>query len=110
MIRGDEKSDYKTLSGDKIAELVKDKRIFVSDNALQRLIDAKDESIQAVKKTLLSSDDEELRAKAVFILGRIDTEASMTAVRDALNDKGAVVKTAAVRMLGLARDKKSSKN
>ncbi|MBL7698673.1 MAG: HEAT repeat domain-containing protein [Chitinophagaceae bacterium] len=101
------KIDFTKLPTNELANLVSDTRIFVSDNAANTLVKQKNESLQAVKQTLLSSKDEELRARAVFICGRIGTGEALAIVREALNDNSAIVKTAAARVLGLAKDKKS---
>lgn len=99
--------DLKKLSPDSLTELVTDKRIFVADNAIEQLVDAGDNSISAVKKSLLSSSNESVRAMAVFILGRIGSEKSLNEMYSAFDDTSAVVKTAAARVAGLAKDKKT---
>ena len=99
--------DLKKLSPDSLTDLVTDERIFVADNAIEELIDAGDNSIAAVKKRLMSSSNENVRAMAVFILGRIDSEKSMNEMYSAFEDTSTVVKTAAARVAGLAKDKKT---
>ena len=96
--------DLKKMSVDELTKLVADERIFVADNATQQLVDAGDIAIEPVKKNLLSSADEKLRASGVFILGRIGSEKALTEMHNAFADSSAIVKTAAVRVAGLAKD------
>lgn len=56
------------------------------------------------RPALLRDRDAETRAATVFALHRIGTPAAAGAVRQALGDPHATVRTAAVRAVGLARD------
>jgi putative membrane-bound dehydrogenase-like protein len=96
--------DLEKMSVAELTKLVADKRIFVADNATQQLVDAGDSAIEPVKKNLLSSADEKLRASGVFILGRIGSEKALTEMHNAFDDSSAIVKTAAARVAGLAKD------
>lgn len=98
------KLDMDKMSVEELAKLVVDKRIFVADNATQKLIDAGDKVIAAIRSTLLSSADENIRASAVFILGRIGTRAALKELYSSFDDSSAIVRTAAARVAGLARD------
>src|SRR5690606_39334497 len=51
--------------------------------------------------------EEEVRTSLVFILSRIGTASALGHVRIALTDTSAMVRTAATRSVGLARDKAS---
>jgi putative membrane-bound dehydrogenase-like protein len=102
------KIDMNHTSADQLVKYVLDKRHVVSDNATEHLVDLNNNSIAAIKNILLSADNEEIRAKGVFILGRIGTENAMKLARLALNDSSHVVKTAAIRVAGLAKDKLST--
>lgn len=95
---------FDNLSADDLAMLVSDKRIFVADNALQRLVDLGDNAIVAIKNNLMSSEDEILRAKAVFIFARIATKNASIEMYKAFDDTSAVVRIAASRVAGLAKD------
>jgi putative membrane-bound dehydrogenase-like protein len=99
------KIDMDNLSADELAKLSSDKRIFVADNATQKLVDIGDNVIAAIKKNLMSSSNETTRASAVFILGRIATGAALKEAYNAFDDSSAVVRTAAARVAGLAKDK-----
>ncbi|HUQ64738.1 MAG TPA: PVC-type heme-binding CxxCH protein [Flavitalea sp.] len=98
------KIEYKRLSAEQLGKLVIDKRIFVSGNAQEQLVDLGDGAIAAVKNILLSSTDENIRAAGVFILGRIGSAKSLAVMLNAFTDTSAIVKTAAARMAGLTRD------
>lgn len=87
-----------TLSG-----YLNEPRFAVRDQAIERLVSAGGQAVPSLIR-LLESEEEETRTAAVFALGRIQTDASLAAVRSALNDNSAVVRTAAARSLGLARD------
>jgi putative membrane-bound dehydrogenase-like protein len=93
--------DWEKLSADELAILIRDKRIFVRDNAIERLVDKKDEARSAVQKNLLTFHDEEVQVAGVFILGRIG---ALGELHNALNDPNPILKVAAARMLGLAKD------
>ncbi|TKT87938.1 PVC-type heme-binding CxxCH protein, partial [Dyadobacter frigoris] len=98
------------LEKQKPGDLVKyltDSRPVVRDNAIERLILRGNAAVDPVLKALPGIKDEEMRAAAVFGLSRINTAAAWNGVRSAMNDKSSIVRTAAVRVLGLAKDVKS---
>lgn len=93
-----------TLQASDLATYIADTRPFVRDRALEQLVWKGGESVEPIKKILPLLKQEELRAAAVFALSRIGTEDALVQVRASLDDPGAVVRTAAARALGLARD------
>lgn len=95
---------FDSLSLDDIAGFTKDPRLMVSDNAIEHLIERGDEAVLRLQREVLESNDEQMRAAAVFALYRINTTQSINAVRSALKDNSGMVRTAAARVLGLARD------
>ena len=90
-----------------LVQYVIDPRPAVRSQAIEQLVLAGEPAVSEIKKSLLSSQDEEVRAAAVFMLYRINGAAAMGMVREALNDKSAIVRTAAARVLGLSKDQQS---
>jgi putative membrane-bound dehydrogenase-like protein len=99
------KIEMDKLTPDELTKLVMDKRIFVADNATQKLVDAGDRAIAAIRKNLLSSADEITRASGTFILGRIGSDAALKEAYISFDDSSAVVRTSAARIAGLAKDR-----
>lgn len=97
--------DFKAMSLQKLTSLMMDPRHAVRDKAIEELVAAGESSIEPLKKILLSSQEEELRLVAVFALYRINTPNAMKNVLIALDDKSVVVRTAAARVLGMAKDR-----
>ncbi|MEX2261896.1 MAG: PVC-type heme-binding CxxCH protein [Bryobacteraceae bacterium] len=89
------------LAPAEVARYMEDSRPAVRDRAGNVLINAGDAAVPALRDLLASSKSAEVRAAAVFALGRIGARG---AVREALNDPDFVVQVAAARMIGLARD------
>ncbi len=89
------------------AGYLQDPRSAVVNRATDRLIALGDAAVPALKKILLQSADPELRAAVTFILYRAGTPLAAEARRQALNDKSPLVRTAAARAAGLAKDKKA---
>ena len=77
---------------------------FVSDRAVERLVDAGNASIESLKDLLQQTSSVETKVKAVFALYRIGTPEAMVQVRAALNDGDQQVRIAAARSAGLAKD------
>ncbi|WP_152270178.1 PVC-type heme-binding CxxCH protein [Agriterribacter humi] len=77
---------------------------FVSDRAVQRLVDAGDAAIESIRTVLQQSQPVEAKVKAVFALYRVGTPGAMAAVRTALSDTDQQVRIAAARAAGLAKD------
>lgn len=85
----------------------KDTRPAVRENAIELLISKGEAAVLPIKNSLLKSAIEEMRAAGIFALSRIATPNAMTGVRSGLVDPSGLVKTAAARALGLAKDKAS---
>jgi len=90
-----------------LVQYVADPRPAVRSQAIEQLVVAGEPAVNEIKKSLLSSQDEEVRAAAVFMLYRINGAEAMGMIRETLNDKSAIVRTAAARVLGLAKDQQS---
>jgi putative membrane-bound dehydrogenase-like protein len=90
-----------------LVQYVIDPRAAVRSQAIEQLVIAGEPAVSEIKKSLVSSQDEEVRAAAVFMLYRINGAEAMGMIREALNDKSALVRTAAARVLGLSKDKQS---
>ncbi len=90
-----------------LVQYVMDTRSAVRRQAIEQLVIIGEPAINEIKKILLSSQDEEVRTAAVFILYRIDKPEAMDMVRETLDDKSAIVRTAAARVLGLSKDQPS---
>ena len=89
------------------ADLVRrlgDERVAVRDQAIERLVILGDASVAPLAAERRRTGDDEVGAAAVFALHRIGTSAAAREVREALADRSAVVRTAAARAVGLARD------
>ncbi|MEP7258096.1 MAG: PVC-type heme-binding CxxCH protein [Flavitalea sp.] len=91
------------LSAGELVKYMSDPRMAVSDKAIEALT-LKGASSIAPLREMLKAEKEELRASAVFALYRINLPEAITAARSALNDRSPLVRTAAARVAGLARD------
>ncbi|MFC5409272.1 PVC-type heme-binding CxxCH protein [Larkinella bovis] len=96
-----------SLAPDPLATYLKDARPVVRDKATEQLVLRGHSAVNSIVRTLPTLSSEEGRASAVFALSRINTPAAWNGVRAALNDKSSIVRTAAVRALGLQKDAKS---
>ncbi len=107
-----EKIEWEKSSPADLAALLEDPRPVVRDKALDLLVEADGEAVEALNAGRLSSKVPEVRAAAVFGLARIfvknRTEAARdsagAAVREALADSELMVRVAAARMAGLNED------
>src|SRR5690606_20761759 len=95
--------DINEMSENELVKYMSDSRLPVRNKAIEAIV-LKGESALVPLTSLLKSDDEELRTSAVFALYRINSTKSLDAVRSSLNDKSSMVRTAAARVVGLARD------
>ncbi len=87
-----------------LVEHLDDSRAVVRDRALERLVALGEAAVAPLGAVRASNPDPEVRTAAVFALHRIGTPHASTAVRAALGDDDAGVRTAAARAAGLARD------
>jgi putative heme-binding domain-containing protein len=101
------KLHIKEMTVKELSALLLDARPAVVDNALQQMINLGEPSVEALKKVLRASNDESLRATVVFALYRIGNSHAMDAVVTALKDKSEIVRTAAARAVGLAKEIKA---
>ncbi|WP_421826991.1 PVC-type heme-binding CxxCH protein [Larkinella sp.] len=82
-----------------------DTRLAVRDNAMEQLIQRGNAAVNPLLTVWPALKDEEVRASAVFALSRINTPSAWNGVHKALTDRSSVVRTAAVRALGLHKDR-----
>ena len=85
-----------------LAPLLGDVRTAVHDQALERLVQARETAVQPLLQVREKHPSAEARAAAVFALARIGNAES---VRAALDDRDFLVRVAAARMVGIARDR-----
>jgi putative membrane-bound dehydrogenase-like protein len=102
-----EKLRMAQLPPGELAKLLEDRRPFVQDSAVERLVAAGAAAVEALANFRKSSNLPEARAAAVFALYRIGTPEAEAAVRSALDDADFEVRTAAARSAGMAADKQS---
>ncbi|MEP7109176.1 MAG: PVC-type heme-binding CxxCH protein [Ferruginibacter sp.] len=101
------KVDLQSLSAENVAEHIKDPRPAVRDNVIERLVEIGEPAVVPIRNSLLGSENEEIHAAGVFALYRINTPNALKDVRTALDDTSVVVRTAAARVLGLAKNKEA---
>jgi len=99
--------DWASVIPARLQGLLNDARPAVRRRATEGLIEKGDAGIAFLKAQLVKTTDEEEAARLTFALARIETPAALTAVRAQLLHKSPLVRTAAARALGLARDKSS---
>src|SRR5262249_21746919 len=96
-----------TKSPGQLAALLDDARPAVRDRAADLLIQAGEASIAPLIRVRQTNASPEVRAAAVFALARIAKAQAPEAVRAALGDSHFMVRVAAARMVGLARDREA---
>lgn len=101
------KIDMSKMAPADIVKYVTDSRPAVRSQAIEQLIATGAAAINDIKAILLISADEEVRTAAVFMLYRINHPDALSYIREALNDKSAMVRTAAARVAGLSKDQAS---
>ncbi len=99
--------DLPSMSATALADMLQDARPAVVDNAFEQLITLGENAVEPLQNLLKSGSREELRAAAVFALYRISTPGAMNGLLSALDDKSVVIRTAAARVLGLAKAKEA---
>src|SRR5262249_2704737 len=85
-----------------LSKFVDDARPAVRDKAFDLLVRAGEPALEPLTRVRETHASPEVRASAVFALGRIGTGKAAEAVRAALSDSHFVVRVAAARMVGLA--------
>lgn len=101
------KLNFKEMSVPDLVKYMMDDRPFVRDNAIEQIVITGEPAVDALKNAIPTIKDEELRAAAVFALSRINTASAKEGVRKALDDQSVIVRTAAARMAGIAKDKEA---
>lgn len=96
-----------TKSPEELARRLDDARPAVRDRAADLLVRAGESSIEALIGVCETHATPEVRAAAVFALAKIGTGRAPEAVRAALSDRYFLVRVAAARMVGLARDREA---
>ena len=98
------KLNYKEMLPADLVKHLTDERPAVRDNVIEQLVLTGEPAVDALTNAISAIGDEELRAAAVFALSRINSASAKAGVRNALNDKSVIVRTAAARMAGLNKD------
>jgi putative membrane-bound dehydrogenase-like protein len=101
------KIDWKKQTTANLATLLKDKRGAVRARAADALAESGNKGIPALSTKVTAAADDEGKTEALFALSRIDSPEARSAVRAQLASKNAAVRTAAARILGLAKDAQS---
>lgn len=102
------KTLFKQMSTPQLAAMLEDHfSPVVRDKATEEIIFRGADAVSLLKAKLTSSDSEEQRTSAVFALFRIGTQEAVAAAIEGLNDKSAMVKRAAARIAGLAKDSRA---
>ncbi|HEX5026553.1 MAG TPA: PVC-type heme-binding CxxCH protein [Agriterribacter sp.] len=96
--------DWKNLSPETAIHYLEENRPFVSDRAVQRLVDAGAASISPLAKLLQQSPNVNARILSVFALYRIGTPEALVLVRAGLNDADQQVRIAAAHAAGMTKD------
>ena len=97
--------DFGNLPAEALTDLLTDPRVPIRENAIERLIGLGEQAVAPLRKILSSSNHAEARTAAVFALYRMQSPDAMKGVLFALGDKSPVVRTAAARATGLAKEK-----
>ncbi|MEJ7831122.1 MAG: HEAT repeat domain-containing protein, partial [Segetibacter sp.] len=96
-----------SFSPQSLTKLMNDPRHAVRDKVIERLVEIGEPAVVSIKKVLLTSVNEEIRSAAVFALCRINTPGAWREVLRSLNDPSVLVRIAAARVLGLAKNKEA---
>ena len=96
------------LAAPELARLLEDERHAVAEQALTRLVEAGEVSVDVLRQVRETAAEARVRAAAVFGLLRIGGKRSLAAVREALDDGHFLVRIAAARAAGLERDRESA--
>lgn len=95
---------WETIEPEGAIEYLKQDQPFVSDRAVQRLVDMGNTSVASLTDLLQRASSADARIKAVFALYRIGTPQALASVRTGLRDADQQVRIAAARAVGLAKD------
>lgn len=95
---------WKSLQPSLLSKSLEGERPFVSDRAVELLVDFGAASVEPLTDLLSKSTSINARTRAVFALYRIGTSEAKLSVRKALSDADLQVRVAAARCVGLAKD------
>lgn len=101
------KINLEALSAQGLMKYLTDPKSAVRDRAIEQIISKGESAVAPLLKTLPTIANTEEKAAALFALSRIATPSAIAGVRLSLNDKSPAIRTAAIRALGLVKDKKS---
>lgn len=99
--------EYAKLDNTDLIHYLSDQRFPVRDKAVEEIIQRKDSIVKDLAKAVPQIKDNEYRAAAIFAAYRIGTSQALQIVRNALEDSSSVIRVAAARALGMAKDKSS---
>ncbi len=102
------KIDWTRQTPTQLDALLNDKRPAVRTRAAEALIREGNKVIPLFKKQIQSAPGQEMKLEALFALSRIETPEALVSVRSYLLSKQPALRTAAARILGLAKDNKST--
>src|SRR5690606_29330637 len=92
------------LSAEDLVDYLSDHRFAVRDRSIEALVQKGEGAVEQLNKAL-TSEEEEIRTAALFVLYRIDSEGTAKTIISTLADQSQMVRTAAVRVLGLMKEK-----
>jgi len=95
------------LAPAELTQYLDDPRPAVRDRTLQLLVETGESSVTPLQTVLQRFSSPEVRCAAVFGLARIATPKAEQVVRSALGDPDYLVRVAAARAVGLARDREA---
>ena len=90
-----------------LSQYLADSRPNVRDRSLELLVEAGESSVGPLADLRQKAASPEARCGAVFALARIGSPAARQAIREALDDPDFLVRVAAARAVGLARDEQA---
>ena len=95
---------WNSLEMDQLGANLERSNPFISDRALETIVDKGPDGIKVLSKILNQSTSEDARTKSVFGLYRIGTKNALASLRLGLKDKSLQVRVATARAIGLAKD------
>lgn len=98
------KLNVAAMAPKELVKYVTDSRPAVRSQAIEQLVLNGRPALEDIKNSLLTSPDAAARTAAVFILYRMNHPDVMPSIREMLKDTSAMVRTAAARVTGLAKD------
>ena len=95
---------WHALGVDELGSYLESSNPFISDRALESIVDKGSDGISVLTKILNQSASEDTRTKSVFGLYRIGSKNALASLRPGLKDKSLQVRVATARAVGLAKD------